>query len=392
MGIVITGLFGNVDHGKTTLLQALSGKWADTHSEEVARGITIKIGYASADYFVNNTKKDFSLSLKKGFKKAFTLSFVDTPGHESLIIHALEGAAVIDVAILVIAASDTELFEKCKKYLAAIIANNVPYLIVVQNKIDLVDKNKAMQNYKKINQLLENTNYKNSPIIPSSAQQGININFILESLFEISKKQNIIASQEKNKNFKLDIIHSFDVNRPGTKLKDIKGGVLGGVIRSGNISTNKTIFISPVDEKSISTKVIGVFQGNQVENAFVGGGLASIEIELDPSLTKADQISNTRASSYEIPLKNTIDISNFFSLVDFLPKEIQTESDLKINEVVLVNISTMKVTGTITNLDKNKKNLKIVLGSKFPVEKGDKVIISKRANDQWFLIGFGDCE
>ncbi len=391
MGVLIAGLFGNVDHGKTTLLQALSGKWSDTHSEEVARGITIKIGYASADYFVN-AKNEFSLNQKTGFKKAFTLSFVDTPGHESLLATAIEGAAVIDVAILVISASDTELFEKCKKYLAAIIANDVPDMIIAQNKIDLVDKDKSMQNYKKIKQLVKNTKYADCPIIPASAQQAININFILKSLFEISNKQQTTIAQEKNKNFKLDAIHSFDVNKPGTKIKDIRGGVLGAVIRCGSISVNEDIFISPFEEKSLSTKVIGIFQGEAVKKAIVGEGLVSIETELDPSLTKADQLSNTRISSYEIPLKNAISVSDFSSLIDFLPQEIQANSKLKPNEMVLVSISTIKAVGTISSFDENKKTLKIILKSKYPVEKGDRIVISKRVNDSWFLIGFGKCD
>lgn len=390
MTILTVGLFGNVDHGKTTLLKALTGKWADVHSEEVARGITIKIGYASADYFIN-TKGEYSLHLKKGFKNAFTLSFVDTPGHESLVVNAFEGAVVVDVAVLVIAASDIDLFEKCKKYLAAFIANDVQHLIIVQNKIDLVDKDKAMQNYKKIKQLLENTKYKDSPIIPSSAQQQINIKFILDAFYEISKKQKAHSTQQKDKKFKMDTIRSFDTNKPGTKLKDLTGGVFGGVVRLGSISVGDTVFISPVDERSLSTKVLGIFQNGPSKKAIVGNGLASIETELDPTLTKADQLSNTRVSSYEIPLSDIIKINNFSLLVDFLPKQIQKEADLKINDVVLVGISTMKALGIITKNNKNKK-INIKLKSKFPIEKNDRIIISKRINDNWFLIGFGNSE
>ncbi len=98
------GIIGHIDHGKTTLLQQLSGKWADTHSEELKRGITIKLGYADAiikeDNGVLTVKKD-----SKG-KPVRYVTFVDAPGHEMLMATMLSGAAIMDAAILVIAANE----------------------------------------------------------------------------------------------------------------------------------------------------------------------------------------------------------------------------------------------------------------------------------------------
>src|SRR3989344_5152396 len=78
------GVFGHIDHGKTTLVQRLTGKWADTHSEELKRGITIKLGYA-----------DTIIKDKNGKAKRY-VSFVDAPGHEMLMATMLSGAAMID--------------------------------------------------------------------------------------------------------------------------------------------------------------------------------------------------------------------------------------------------------------------------------------------------------
>ena len=96
------GIFGHIDHGKTTLLQKLSGKWTDTHSEEIKRGITIKLGYA--DVIISKDKDNFNIE-GKGTPLRH-VSFVDSPGHEMLMATTLSGAALIDAAILVVAANE----------------------------------------------------------------------------------------------------------------------------------------------------------------------------------------------------------------------------------------------------------------------------------------------
>ena len=85
------GMVGHIDHGKTTILSKITGKFTDTHSEELKRGITIKLGYADT-------------ILEKNGKKRY-ISFVDCPGHEMLMATMLSGAALIDAAILIIAAN-----------------------------------------------------------------------------------------------------------------------------------------------------------------------------------------------------------------------------------------------------------------------------------------------
>ena len=107
-------MVGHVDHGKTTLTQALTGKWTDQHSEEMKRGISIKLGYADADFYnikmKNGTVHYTSEPDKKEFKGGKlehlrTVSFVDAPGHETLMAVMLSGAAIMDAAILIIAAN-----------------------------------------------------------------------------------------------------------------------------------------------------------------------------------------------------------------------------------------------------------------------------------------------
>src|SRR3989344_8883191 len=107
------GLVGHVDHGKTSLTHALSGKWTDQHSEEIKRGITIKLGYADAIFYEGKDKdgkKKLSTNPKELKEPKFIrkVSFVDAPGHETLMATMLSGAAIMDGALLLVAAN-----EKC---------------------------------------------------------------------------------------------------------------------------------------------------------------------------------------------------------------------------------------------------------------------------------------
>src|SRR3989344_7441417 len=96
------GIVGHIDHGKTTLLERLSGKWASLHSEELKRGITIKLGYAD----IVLSKDDEGYNREGKGKAVRHVSFVDAPGHEMLMATMLSGAAIIDAAVLVVAANE----------------------------------------------------------------------------------------------------------------------------------------------------------------------------------------------------------------------------------------------------------------------------------------------
>ncbi|HKL24494.1 MAG TPA: GTP-binding protein, partial [Candidatus Nanoarchaeia archaeon] len=96
------GVVGHIDHGKTTLLNKLTGKFADTHSEELKRGITIKLGYADTKIY----KQGDNYNISREGEAVRYVSFIDAPGHEMLMATMLSGAALIDAAVLVIAANE----------------------------------------------------------------------------------------------------------------------------------------------------------------------------------------------------------------------------------------------------------------------------------------------
>src|SRR3989338_3041972 len=111
------GLAGHVDNGKTTLTSALSGKWTDTHSEEIKRGITIRLGYADTIFYKDNDT--YTVKKTKTAKAIRKVSFLDAPGHESLMATMLSGSAIMDGALLLVAANEQCPQPQTKEHLMA---------------------------------------------------------------------------------------------------------------------------------------------------------------------------------------------------------------------------------------------------------------------------------
>jgi len=127
------GMVGHVDHGKTTLLESLSGVWADTHSEEIKRGITIRLGYADTVFYKegdNYTTKPKDKSKAKVLRK---VSFVDAPGHESLMATMLSGATIMDGALLLIAATEECPQPQTREHLMALQIVGIKNIVIAQN-------------------------------------------------------------------------------------------------------------------------------------------------------------------------------------------------------------------------------------------------------------------
>ena len=189
------GLVGHVDHGKTTLTKSLSGKWTDTHSEELKRGISIRLGYADAAFYKCPSCKGSEAyctnekcpNCSKKAKLLRRVSFVDAPGHEILMTTMLSGAALMQGAILVIAANEKCPQPRTVEHLMALNIGGVKNIVVAQNKADIVSKEDAIENYKAIKKFLGEYGYEKAPIIPISATFGINIDLLIESIEETIK-------------------------------------------------------------------------------------------------------------------------------------------------------------------------------------------------------------
>ena len=189
------GLVGHVDHGKTTLVSKLSGKWTDTHSEEIKRGITIRLGYADTTFYkCKKCKGEEAYSISKKCKKCSSeamplrkVSFIDAPGHESLMATMLSGAAIMDGAILLIGANEECPQPQTKEHLMALNIIGIKNIVIAQNKIDLVSEEKAVENHKKIKEFIKGTVAENAPIIPISAIHEANINALITAIEEVIK-------------------------------------------------------------------------------------------------------------------------------------------------------------------------------------------------------------
>lgn len=396
------GLVGHVDHGKTSLLEQLSGQWTDTHSEELKRGITIRLGYANASIYHCKKCKQYTTKEKCekcGTKPEFQrmVSFVDAPGHETLMATMLSGAAIMDAAILLVAANEVCPQPQTKEHLMALEIINVKNIIIVQNKIDLVTKEQALKNYNEIQKFIKGTFAEKALIIPISAQRGINIDLLIEAIQEEFKT----PERDSKKDSLFFVARSFDVNKPGSKITDLKGGVLGGSLKQGILKVGDKIEIKPglkIEDskktkwKPIATEVIGLMSGSiNLEQANPGGSTA-ILTNLDPSIVKSDNLTGnvvglvgkTPEVYYELKLK-----PNLLKRVVGSKSELEVDP-IKRSESLMLNVNSSVTVGVVNELSKNI----ITAALKIPVcaNKEDRVTISRFIGSRWRLIGYANIE
>ncbi len=386
MPMLNIGTVGHIDHGKTTLLYRLTGKFADTHSEELKRGITIKLGYAET--IIEGKNSD-------GEHERRYVSFVDAPGHEMLMATMLSGAAMLDAAILVIAANEG-IKPQTREHLIALQAKNIKNIIIVQNKIDLVTKEQAIASYKAIKEFVKGTIAENAPIIPASAQQNINLDKIKEELVKIK----IPARDTQSKPLFL-IARSFDINRPGSPIEKLHGGVIAGILKQGMISIGDEIEIKPGNYekianqfvyKSLKTKVVSIYRGNHPLQKATPGGSLAIETELDNILTKTDLLAGCVASrAGELPeITDKIKIKfKLFPEVFGTEEKMKTEQ-LKPSELVMLSVNTAITVGMIKTVNIKENLAEVHLRIPIVPIKSENIGIARNINNHWRLIGFGE--
>ncbi|MEM3209242.1 MAG: translation initiation factor IF-2 subunit gamma, partial [Saccharolobus sp.] len=293
------GVVGHVDHGKTTLVQAITGVWTSKHSEELKRGMTIKLGYAETSIgLCESCKKPDGYVTEPSCRSCNSdeepkflrrVSFIDAPGHEVLMATMLSGAALMDGAILVVAANEPFPQPQTREHFAALEIIGVKNLIIVQNKTDVVSKEEALSQYDQIKEFVKGTWAENAPIIPVSALHKINIDALLEAIENYIKTPDRDLSQQPI----MLVIRSFDINKPGTLFDSLKGGVIGGSIVQGVFKIDQEIKILPgirtekqgkVSYQPIFTKISSIRFGDEEFSEAKPGGLVAIGTYLDPSL------------------------------------------------------------------------------------------------------------
>ena len=399
------GMIGHVDHGKTTLTQRLTGKWADEHSEELKRGISIKLGYADTAFYkcpkCDEPKcyctKNKCPSCGSPTELLRVVSFVDAPGHETLMAIMLSGAAIMDGAILVIAANELCPQPQTREHLTALDLSGIKNIVIVQNKIDLVSEKNAIKNYEQILKFVEGTCAEGAPIIPVSAHQDINIDVLIKSM------QDCIPTPKRDLD-KPPIMYtarSFDINKPGARPNELKGGVIGGSLIQGVLKQGEEIEICPgrrteVQGKktleTITTTVDSLFTGGKSVKKATPGGLIAIGTKLDPARTKSDSFSG-KVIGKTGQLPPTMDKFNLS--INLLKRAVGTIEEknvepIKTNEPLMLTIGTATTVGIVSEFHGEKIGVKL----KLPVcaKEGQRIAISRRIDARWHLIGYGKIE
>jgi len=392
-------LVGHVDHGKTTLTQALSGKWTDEHSEEIKRGISIRLGYASISFrrcgscgFYTTEQKCPRCGAETEFLRE--VSFVDSPGHETLMATMLSGAAIMDGAVLVIAANEPCPQPQTKEHLMALQIIGIRNVVIAQNKIDIVTKEQALRSYEEIREFVKGTVAEDAPVIPIAAQHKANIDVLIQAIEERIPT----PERDESKPARMYIARSFDVNKPGTKPEELKGGVVGGSLIQGVLRVGDEIEIRPgyrateggeTKWQPLFSEVVSLHAGRERVEEARPGGLIGIGTRFDPSLTKSDGLSGMvlgKPGTLPPTWEELAIEPHLMERVVGAKEELEVES-IKTSEPLMLNVGTATTIGTVTSARENVVELKL----KLPVcaLEGDRVAISRRIGARWRLIGYG---
>jgi len=394
------GTIGHVDHGKTTLVQALTGVWASRHSEELKRGITIKLGYADMPIYKcpkcmppkNYTTLPTcpNCNSKATFVRA--ISFVDAPGHEALMATMLSGAAIMDGAILVIAADDPCPQPQTREHLAAVNVIGIKNVIIVQNKIDIVDERRARKSYDEIKSFVKGSAAESAPIIPISAQRGVNVDVLLQAIQEVIPT----PKRDETKSPLMYVVRSFDINKPGTAVEKLEGGIIGGTIFQGKFVVGDELEIGPgiaVEGRKtynpLFSEIVSLQAGGKSVKEARCGGLVGVGTLLDPSYSKADGLTGNMAGKKGMLPSTQSELKLETHVLERAvgTKELMKIDRISVNESLLLHLGAAITVGKVNAIGKDTATVQLIR----PVcaQEGARVAISRKIGGRWRLIGYG---
>ena len=400
--VVNIGMVGHVDHGKTTLTRALSGVWTDTHSEERKRGISIKLGYADTAFYKTKDGEYYPTGKRPDGKKDVdkellrVVSFVDAPGHETLMAVMISGSSIMDGALLLISATEKCPQPQTREHLAALQIAGIENIVIVQNKIDIVTKERAVESHNEIKEFVKGTIAEEAPVIPISAHHDVNLDILIQAI------EDIIPTPDhgKQKEALMYVARSFDINRPGSRPNKLRGGIIGGSVVKGQFSVGDDILIAPgrrIQEGSktrwepIKTVIESVQGGGLDLETIHAGGLCGVATPMDPNVTKADDLSGqVMARQGELPPiweEFNLDLDLLEHMVasgDDAPEKVRP---LQPNEMLMINSATATSVGQVTAI----KGKKCTLRLRLPIcaLEGSRITLSRRIGTRWRLIGHG---
>mmetsp|Transcript_7817 Transcript_7817/g.25668 ORF Transcript_7817/g.25668 Transcript_7817/m.25668 type:complete len:467 (-) Transcript_7817:310-1710(-) len=410
------GTIGHVAHGKSTVVKAISGVQTVRFKNELERNITIKLGYANAKIY--KRREEISgpgnfMSRGSSSPDVFVdtesivwdlvrhVSFVDCPGHDILMATMLNGAAVMDAALLLVAGNEPCPQPQTSEHLAAVEIMRLQNIIILQNKVDLVKPDAAFAQQEQIRKFVSGTVADAAPIIPVSAVLKYNIDCVCEYLAHAIPipKRNFVSKP------RLIVIRSFDVNKPGQDVDKLQGGVAGGSILQGVLCIGDEIEVRPgivkkehehdiITSTPICSRVCSLYaEFNPLQYA-VPGGLIGVGTHIDPTLTRADRlVGQVLGLAGHLPdVFIEVEIS-FYLLRRLLGVKTQEGSKqakvqkLQKLEILMVNIGSTATGGKVLAV-KNDLS-KVLLTTPVCTMEGAKIALSRRVDKHWRLIGWG---
>ncbi len=279
---IVLGTAGHIDHGKTSLIKALTGVNTDRLKEEQLRGITIELGFAALD-------------LPSGLR----IGIVDVPGHEKFVKNMVAGATGIDIVVLVIAA-DEGVMPQTREHMEICTLLGVRHGFVALTKIDMVDAEMLELAQEDVRDYLSGTFLDGAPIVPVSAVTGQGIEAFVATLDRLAAE---VPSREPTGLFRLPVDRVFTMKGFGT--------VITGTLSSGRVRVGDGVMLYP---SGLTSKVRGIQVHNAaVEEALVGQRTAINLQGLEKAAVERGEVISTPgalAASYMVDVSLTCLASN----------------------------------------------------------------------------------
>ena len=329
-------------------------------------------------------------------------SLVDCPGHDFLMATMLNGAAVMDSALLLVASNVPVPQPQTAEHLAAAEIMHLKNLITVQSKLDLITLPEAHDNYRSIQNFVRGTVAEKSPIIPVSCRpwQHCNLDVLLQYLvekLEVPKRNLSVPAL-------MQVVRSFDVNSPGASALDLKGGVAGGTLRRGVLRIGQPIEIRPglvrknnkgeLTCTPIITTVRSLFSEKTSLQFAVPGGLIAVGTTVDPTLTKQDRLVGQLIGEVgklpDVFLSIEIQFQLMTRLVG-MKEDDETSAKIRVKkiekkEILMLNVGATSTTAEVAAVKGNMA--KMTLSKPCCAELEEMVSISRNFNGAWRLIGY----
>jgi translation initiation factor 2 subunit 3 len=464
------GTIGHVAHGKSTVVKAISGVKTIRFKNELIRNITIKLGYANAKIFRNEgfggfpvndpnpptdqtgmyksegsgtadvfydddgmtddkeeakmervdegdvegaeskddeeDVEDDGVDRRKKWVLQRHVSFVDCPGHDILMATMLNGAAVMDAALLLVAGNEPCPQPQTSEHLAAVEIMRLKNIIILQNKVDLVKEEQAEKQHDQIKKFVAGTVADSAPIIPISAVLRYNMDIVCEYIARYLP----VPMRDFTSFPRLIVIRSFDVNKPGEDVDSLKGGVAGGSIIVGVLKVGDEIEVRPgiVSKnedgtmlcKPIFSRIMSMYaEQNDLQYA-VPGGLIGVGTKIDPTLTRADRlVGQVLGLKGHLPdVFAEVEISYYLLRRLLGVKTTDGAKQAKVQklakgEVLMVNIGSTSTGGKVVKVLEGANGepvARIALTQPVCTQEAEKIALSRRVDKHWRLIGWGE--